>query len=250
MEVFGIAFSKGSLGKNLGCEKMPAAVSKNIKMIPCFQDNIEQTNSSIFDSLKNVKKALIIGGDHSITYSCFNAFAFNNLNSGIIVFDAHPDLQSNFKPPTHEDYLRVLIEEGKLDASRIVLIGLRAISKEEQDYLNLKKIVYFDIRKIIELGVEDVCTLIMERAIEWNALYLSIDIDVCDPGFAPGTGYIEPGGISSADLLYFISRIKRMKNLKFIDIVEGNPDKDINKLTTSLIVRLAKEFNNEIVYSN
>lgn len=255
MEIFGIRFSRGSLGKNLGCEKAPDEISKLleghiVKSIDVFDDNnIERTHESIFNSLKDVKRALIIGGDHSITYSCFKAFAFNNINSGLIVFDAHPDVQGDFKV-SHEDYLRCLINEGILDASRVVLIGIRKISEEEKEYLNARRILYFDMRKIIEIGVEDVCTLIMERAIEWPGLYLSVDIDVCDPAFAPGTGYIEPGGISSAELLYFISRIKRMKNLKFVDIVEINPGKDINKITISIGMNIIGEILNETFYSN
>lgn len=254
MEIFGIGFCGGSFGKNLGCEKAPVEISdllegRAVKNIDVFCDNIEKTHESIFNGLRGVKRALIIGGDHSITYSCFKAFAFNNLNCGLIVFDAHPDVESDFKV-SHEDYLRCLINEGILDASKVVLVGVRKISEEEKKYLASKRIVYFDMRKIIEIGVEDVCTLIMERAIEWPALYLSIDIDVLDPAFAPGTGYIEPGGLSSAELLYFISRIRRMRNLKFVDIAEINPGKDINKITVGVGVNIIGEILNEAFYSN
>jgi arginase family enzyme len=254
MEIYGIGFSNGSLGKNLGCERAPEELSKLIKgnifkNIDVFEDNLDKTHESIFNSLRNIKKGIIIGGDHSITYSCFKAFAFSRANAGLIIFDAHPDVEGDFKV-SHEDYLRCLINENILDASRVVLIGVRKISKEEREYLNAKKILYFDMRKIIEIGAEDICTLVMEKAIEWDNLYLSIDIDVCDPAFAPGTGYIEPGGISSAELLYFISRIKRMKNFGFADIVEINPAKDINKITISLGMNIIGEILNETFYSN
>lgn len=255
MEIFGAGFSKGSLGKNLGCSEAPNEISKLLKgysitEIPIFQENIDKTNESIFNSLKNIKKAFIIGGDHSITYSCFKAFAFNHSNAGLIIFDAHPDVVGNANPPSHEDYLRALIDSGIVDSSRVVLIGVRKISKEEREYMNSKRILYFDMRKITEIGVEDICTLIMERAIEWGNLYLSIDIDVCDPAYAPGTGYIEPGGLSSAELLYFISRIKRMRNFCFVDIVEISPGKDINRITISLGMNIIGEILNETFYCN
>lgn len=255
MEIYSIAFSKGSLGHNLGCEDAGKEISKLlnrrvVKEIPVFQDNIEKTNESIFNSLKDVKKGIIIGGDHSITYSCFKAFAFNHPNTGLIVFDAHPDVVGNVNPPSHEDYLRTLIDSGIVDFSRIILIGVRSSSPEESDYLAGKKIICFNMQKIIDLGVNEVCDLVMEKSLQWGGIYLSIDIDVCDPSCAPGTGYIEPGGLSSRELLYFISRLKKMRNLGMIDIAEINPKKDINGVTVMLGVKIIGEVLNETFYSN
>lgn len=255
MEIYSIAFSKGSLGHNLGCEDAGKEISKllnghSVKEVPVFQDNIERTNESIFNSLKGVKKGIIIGGDHSISYSCFKGFAVNNPNAGLIVFDAHPDVVGNVNPPSHEDYLRTLIDSGIVDSSRIILVGVRSSSPEEGDYLTSKKITCFNMQKIMDLGINEVCDLVMEKSLQWGGIYLSVDIDVCDPSCAPGTGYIEPGGLSSRELLYFISRLKKMRNLGIIDIVEINPKKDINKMTVVLGVKIIGEVLNETLYSN
>lgn len=255
MEIYGIGFGKGSLGKNLECSEAPLEISKLlngrvVKEIPVFQDNIEKTNESIFNSLKGMKNAIIIGGDHSITYSCFRGFSFNRKNFGIIVFDAHPDVVGNVNPPSHEDYLRTLIDSGIVDSTRVILIGVRSSSPEEGDYLTSKKITCFNMQKIMDLGINEVCDLVMEKSLQWGWIYLSVDIDVCDPSCAPGTGYIEPGGLSSRELLYFISRLKKMRNLGIIDIVEINPKKDINKMTVVLGVKIIGEVLNETLYSN
>ena len=71
----------------------------------------------------------------------------------------------------------------------------------------------------------------METARQWPALYISIDIDAVDPAFAPGTGYIEPAGLTSRELIYLVQRFKLLKNLKMVDLVEINPEKDFTTKT-------------------
>ena len=84
---------------------------------------------------------------------------------------------------------------------------------------------------MLEFLREFVCDSVMEDVREFDGLYLSIDIDVLDPAFSPGTGYLEVGGMSLNQLLYFLRRIKKMKNLRRIDLVEINPEKDRDDLT-------------------
>ena len=71
--------------------------------------------------------------------------------------------------------------------------------------------------------------------------YISVDIDVLDPAFAPGTGYLEPGGLSTRELLYLLQRIKLLKNIRKYDLVEVNPDKDINLMTCKTAAKIIKE---------
>jgi len=243
MKIVSIPFSGGSLGNNLGCEEAPKSILgisgyKNFIEVPVDNHNIDLTFENISKTIFGANGLFILGGDHSITYSVFKTV---NKNYGLIIFDAHPDVQSS-DFVTHEDYLRMLIEDNIIDPSKIILVGIRAGSKEEMDYLKNKGIVYFDINSILDLGLEEVCNLAMERALQWGGVYLSIDIDVVDPAYAPGTGYLEPGGLSSKELLYFLSRIKKMRNLKFVDLVEVNPKRDFNNLTLLLSKKIMEEF--------
>ena len=91
-------------------------------------------------------------------------------------------------------------------------------------------------------NIEDVCDTIMENVRNCDGLYISIDIDVIDPAFAPGTGYPEPGGLSSQEILYFIRRLKLLKNFRRIDLVEICPQKDVNEMTVRLGARIICEF--------
>jgi arginase family enzyme len=81
----------------------------------------------------------------------------------------------------------------------------------------------------------------MERAKISGGFYVSIDIDSVDPAYAPGTNELEPGGLSSIDLIYFIKRLKLLGNFRGADIVEINPSKDINGSTVKLGARLLGE---------
>jgi len=249
------------LGKTEGCEKAPENIISCLKefylnedgMLPVFdfenveieKGNIEKTNKNIYNKIKNslneAEHLFILGGDHSITYSCFRAFSDEFENAGLIVFDAHPDCVNNFKPPTHEDYLRVLVEGGKLKKENILLIGLRNWHKEEYKFLKENKIKFFNMKEIANENLHEVSESIMSVARNFNALYVSIDIDVLDPAFAPGTGYKEPGGFTSRELLYFLKRLKLLKNLKAIDLVEINPDNDSSELTVKLGAKILSE---------
>ena len=81
---------------------------------------------------------------------------------------------------------------------------------------------------------------ITEKAFQLKNIYLSIDIDVLDPAFAPGTGYIEPGGLTTRELIYLLQRINKL-HPKMIDLVEVNPEKDINNTTIKVAAKIISE---------
>ena len=111
--------------------------------------------------------------------------------------------------------------------------------KDEIQFIKEKRIKKISMNQLLE-DLQDICDTIMEFS-NSKELYVSIDIDVIDPVFAPGTGYKEPGGLTSRQFIYLIQRINKIKNLKAIDIVEINPDKDVNNLTTKLGAKVLAE---------
>ncbi len=253
--------SINGLGKTDGCEDAPDKIVSSLKefylnedgLLPVFdiesaeieKANIEKTNENIYkkvkESLNEAEQLMILGGDHSITYPCFKAFSESSDNNGLVVFDAHADCVNDFKPPTYEDYLRVLVEEGKLKKENIILVGIRNWHKEEYKFLRENKIKFFNMKEIAKEGVHEVSESIMSVAKNFNALYVSIDIDAVDPAFAPGTGYQEPGGLTSRELLFFLKRLKLLKNLKVVDLVEINPAKDREDMTVKLGSKIVSE---------
>ena len=261
MKLIKVPFSAGGLGKTKGCELAPNKIIEKLKefylsesgVFPNFdieeikviQDNIEESFMIISENseriLKEADKPIFIGGDHSITYPLVEGFSKVYDNPGLIVFDAHPDCESDFLPATHEDIIRGLVKNDIIKKENVILVGLRNWHKEEQDFVKENKMKYFDMKEISMEGIKEVSDSVMSVAKNFGSLYVSIDIDVLDPAFAPGTGYPEPGGLTSRELLFFIHRLKNLQNLKAMDIVEVNPSKDINEQTSKLGAKLVVE---------
>ncbi len=257
MKLIKIPLNAGALSKKKGLEKGPDNIVSRIEnfylkengVLPFLQienlkiDNsdIENANSAISKRVKELDRAILLGGDHSLTYSSFKEFAKKHKNPGLVVFDAHLDCENNFSPPTHEDFLRVLIEEGYLKKENIVHIGLRNFHNNEIEFAKKNKLKMFDMREIIREGVQEVADAFTMVARSFDAVYVSVDIDVLDPSFAPGTGYIEPGGLTTRQLIYFIQRMKALNNIEMWDLVEVNPEKDINELTVITAAKLLVE---------
>jgi len=221
-----VPFSAGGLGKTKGCEKAPAKIVSllgvNSEMIPVDNSDIELSHSLIEKKVASLEPSVLIGGDHSITYPAVKGMQDKFT---LVVLDAHPDLMDDFVPPTHEDYLRAIIDNVTDD---VILIGARKIDPIEQEYIKKKK-----IRCLTDMDE------IKKALSELDDVYLSIDIDCIDPKEAPGTGYIEKGGFSSEQVLEII-RILRGK-IRMADVVEVNPDKDVKGKTSELAAKLIKE---------
>lgn len=174
-----------------------------------------------------------IGGDHSITYSLLRAIAKTTPRLRLVVFDAHPDLMRDFSPPTHEAYLRELLEEGVLSAEQVLLLGIRDIDPQERRFIDKQKIEFISADQLNSIEDEALLARIGDAR-----CYLSIDIDVVDPAEAPGTGYRVPGGISADRLLKLITSIRDGCELVAADLVEVNPHRDVQGRTAALGAQL------------
>lgn len=234
------------LGKTEGCEKAPVEVLRKLEIdkqldfeeIHVNNQNVEEANELIYKNSREIfseqDKALFIGGDHSISYSIVKGFK-DNFNGFLIVFDAHVDCMKPMKEPTHEEWLRRLIEEG-FPVENILLVGVRKIYDKEKEFLDKNKIKIVGTEELGNKG--EVLKMLMEKVKGKEGFYISVDIDVVDSEEASGTGYLEPGGMKSEDLIYFLKKLSKLDNFKGGDIVEINPDKDENEKTVELGARL------------
>jgi|SRR3989344_723793 len=243
MKILKVKFSGGCLGTNLGCEKASDSLFEKNAGEKLNIGEVRVSNGNIDEAMDNISNAggdILVGGDHSISYGGFKGFSKKFKNPGIIMFDAHPDIYPE-EFLNHENWVYLLIKEGILKKENLILVGIRVIDKKEREYLDKNGIKSFTVDQVFK-NEEDVCDIVMENARAFDGLYLSIDIDVLDPAFAPGTGYREVNGLTSQQLFYFLKRIKMMKNLRKIDLVEINPDKDINNMTINLGKKIIGEF--------
>lgn len=140
---------------------------------------------------------------------------------------------------TNRSWLRKLIEDG-FDPPKIILISARNLYKDEIEFLKKNKITWIKM-DLLKEDLHEVCDLVMERARNSSGFYVSIDIDCIDPGFAPGVSSGEVGGLNSRELIYFVKRLNKLDNFRGADIVEINPNLDVNKMTIKLGARLLGE---------
>jgi len=245
-----------------GCESAPNSILKalksigsnekgetmeynalNLEEIHINMGNLQEANHLIYENSKEILEknffSIFLGGDHSISYPILKAFNKIEEDPMLIIFDSHPDCMESGKIPDNHSWLRKLIEEG-YNPSGIILISTRNMNLEELEFLEENKILIIKMDLLRE-DMESVCDLVMERARNSSGFYISIDIDSIDPAYAPGTADIEPGGLSSRDILYFIKRLKLLKNLKGADIVEINPKLDFNNMTVKLGAKILSE---------
>jgi len=244
-----------------GCEKAPVEVLRKLREIQSNEKkkplefdklnleeihvdlrNLEEANHLIFENSKEIFeknfRSFFIGGDHSISYSILRAFNKVEKVPLLVVFDAHTDCLDSERLE-ERNWLRKLVEAGFND-KRIILISSRNFHEKEIYFL--KKLGIRVIGPdILQEDLEGICDLVMEKARLSTGFYISIDIDCLDPAYAPGTVYLEPGGLSSRDLIYFIKRLSLLENFRGADIVNINPSRDINEMTVKLGAKLLSE---------
>ncbi len=237
MKILTIKNSQGSLGKNIGSEEGPQKILEYLGMhgndIPIDEHNLEKTHENVQASLKTFT-GILLGGDHSFTYSAVKAFMKEHPTGKFIVFDAHPDCVNNFYPPSHEDYLRVLLEEEIISAEQVTLIGTRAIDESEEIFLKVYSVHHFPIESLHD------DSLLLKHLKKINApYYVSIDIDVLDPAYAPGTGYPEENGLTVKQLKKYLLMLRKAT---VIDLMEVNPRKDVKDVTSKTAAELLNVF--------
>ncbi len=186
---------------------------------------------------------LVLGGDHSIAEPDIRACAERHGPLGLIHFDAHTDTGSELwgVEVSHGSPMYRLVEQGHVDPARYVQIGLRGYwpGAEEFAWQREQGITAIFMRELIERGIAAVIDQAVAVVGEGPA-FASVDIDVLDPAFAPGTGTPEPGGMTTADLLWACRESARRLELVGADVVEVLPlapgGGDITALAGSRIV--------------
>jgi arginase family enzyme len=218
-----------------------------IEEIHLDNKNLKLTNKLIyknsFEIYETKPKVVFLGGDHSISYSTTRAFLDYCDNSGkkpcLIVFDVNPNCMKFTGEANNFGWLRNLIEEG-FPPENVLLVGIRNFYESELAFVKEKKIKILSLNSIL-LDIEGSCDLIMEFS-NGKELYVSIDIGVIDPVFAPAVSYENRiGGLTSREFIYLIQRINKIINLRAMDIVEINPDKDIRGRTVKLGAKILSE---------
>ena len=222
--------------------------------------NVVMHPTNVFRSHENVEKALtdlytidqdfvpiIVGGDHSVAAPSFRAFkAVRGETVGLIDFDAHPDTRDNrTNGPTSGTPFRQLLEGGHLDGNNAVQIGFHGFSgsSELYDYNRGHGITLIPSAEVRSRRMADVMEQALAKASEGtDSIYISLDIDVMDSPWGPGTGGPAPGGLDSHEMLEAMYLLGRHPKVKVVDLVEIAPLMDVHDMTSKLAVNIMMSF--------
>ncbi len=184
--------------------------------------------------LERTDRVLFLGGDHSITYPIMKAYAEKHTGLTILQFDAHSDLYHDFEgnPYSHACPFARIMEEGLV--RRLIQVGVRTLTTHLREQARRFDVEIHEMRHGMPGSLQ----------ID-SPVYLSLDLDVLDPAFAPGISHYEPGGMSTREVLYLIQQLDQP--VVGADIVEYNPLRDINGMTAMVASKFFREIVEKII---
>ncbi len=195
------------------------------------------------------KRPVILGGDHSITYPVLGAFGARKLGGAsgltIVHFDAHSDLYDELlgNRLSHAcPFARIMERQGEQKlASRLVQIGIRTMNGHQRQQADKFGVEVFEMRNLPTPGQ------MAEQLAFTGPVYISFDMDVIEPGMAPGVSHWEPGGLTTREALRLIQAIKG--NIVGADVVEFNPARDASGMTAMVAAKIVKEVLSKMIAS-
>ncbi len=211
-----------SIRSNVDLEKVLVHDMGDVDVLESLEETLRRVAAVVSDLREAKKVPIMAGGEHSITKAAIDSLP---KDIGIVNFDAHMDLRDEFlgEKLSHATFMRRVSE--RVGPDHIMEVGVRAFSTPELDFTKKSKmeiVTPIDIRRD---GVAKVGTRINTFLSRFSNSYVTVDIDVLDPAFAPGVGNPEPDGLSTDELLTLV-QTSMVKNLVGFDLVEVSPPLD------------------------
>ena len=217
----------------------------DVSVVPGYiEDTYDKIEAELCPLVEAGVIPVIMGGDHSITLPELRAIAKTHGSVALIHFDSHTDTNDQYfgRPYYHGSMFRRAAEENILQPANSIQVGMRGsvYSKDAYDEsasLGFKIVTMSAVR---EIGLQRLIEIIKDR-VGLSKVFVTFDIDVVDPAFAPGTGTPEVGGFTSAEA---IDLMRGLKGLNFVgfDVVEVLPNYDVAEITALLAANIVYEF--------
>lgn len=223
-----------------------------------FLDEIRETCERIAEQVRNAAEngftPLVLGGDHSVALGTIGGLASLHGPGAVLWFDAHADLNTPDTTPSgnvHGMPVAALLGRAgvgfesnswtlpALDPERVALIGARSIDPGEKEAIRETGVAVFTISDIDRRGVEPVLQEALERVSGAPFVHVSVDLDLLDPGVAPGVGSPVKGGLSYREAHLAMELVAESGLLSSLELVEVNPILDHENATAKLAVDLA-----------
>ncbi len=192
---------------------------------------IEVVKKAVDRIVGSEKKPLLLGGEHAVTVAAAKSVRERYPDLQLIHLDAHADLRESYmgEELSHASVIYYLLEQG---LASIYQVGIRSCTVDEAGLARQKTGFYpYNLYGSLQEVVS---------AVGQKPVYVSLDIDVVDPAYAPGTGTPEPGGATSSELLEALVLLKGL-NLVGFDLVEVSPPYDCSNITSILAAKILRE---------
>jgi arginase len=192
-------------------------------------DAFARIETAIAGIVEAGKRPVSLGGDHSITYPILRAVGKRTPGLTLVHFDAHPDLYADYEgnPRSHASpFARIM--EGQL-VQRLVQIGVRTLNAHQHEQAKKFGVEIFEMENLPDPTKLNLA----------GPLYVSFDLDVLDPAFAPGISHWEPGGLSTREAIRYLHALPGP--IVGADLVEFNPVRDASGLTATVAAKILKE---------
>jgi len=211
-----------SLRTKIDVEDLKIYDAGDLNVVDSVEETLKRIKLSVEDVVNSEKIPILIGGEHTLTYGAVQGIGSN---VGLISFDAHADMRNEYMGLhiSHATFMR-RIAEGRGQKS-ILEVGIRALCKEEVEYANETGVTMITTQRLRELGPERAAELVRAGANKFERTYITIDIDVLDPAFAPAVGSPEGDGICPNMLITILNSICDRRTAG-IDLVEVAPQYD------------------------
>ena len=213
-----------SFRMNIDVEKLKIHDVGNLEISANTDETLKRLELVANEILEARKIPVFIGGEHTITLGIVRAFKKLE-NLAVVSFDAHLDLRDEYldKKTSHTTFMRRINEQIK--PKTIIEVGTRAVCREELEYAEKAGIKFITSLQILKEGIEQAKEKLRELLAEIQNVYLTIDLDVLDPAYAPAVQNPEPEGISPFMLHELIAEVCKKRIVGF-DLVEVTPNYD------------------------
>jgi len=209
----------------------------DLHVSPDAAKTVDMTRLVVEDILAAGKIPIVLGGEHTITLGVAKGLGAKAAKTAVVSFDAHLDLRCEFLGSTlsHTTFMQLINKEVK--PAKIVEVGTRSVCKEELVYAKKTGIDFFTSQQIIKQGSLLIGEQLKEKLLPYENLYLTVDMDVLDPSFAPAVQNPEPEGITTTDLIDLVCELCD-KRLVGFDVQEIAPvyDQGVSAAASSKVV--------------
>ncbi|HEV2120133.1 MAG TPA: agmatinase [Candidatus Bathyarchaeia archaeon] len=211
-----------SVRSGVDLEKVPVHDWGDVDIVESLADTLSRVRSVCSELFEAKKIPIMAGGEHSITKAAADALP---KDTALVSFDAHLDLRDEFlgEKLSHATFMRRVSEQ--LGSDHIMEVGIRAFSKSELDFTRSTGVTTITPQDLRKTGLPKTAERIKGFLSAFSHSYVTVDIDVLDPAFAPGIGNPEPDGLTTDELLTLVDATME-KNSIGLDLVEVSPQLD------------------------